>query len=111
MKRKHERAISDTTDIGNRGPQPGDVLVGCIHKPDPNGAHYFYTGNDKGIGVLHVTHPITNEEHMAKWILLCDECLIKFGDRIHDAVEKNEVPLANIATWRKEDGQVVFISS
>lgn len=93
---------------GREGPQVGDVCVGCVHKPNPNGANYFMIATPTGEPNLHVMHPVTKQHAMAKWVLLCDACLLKFGDNIEEAVEKQKIPLTNIMTWRKEDGQVIF---
>jgi hypothetical protein len=91
-----------------KSPQVGDVCVGCVHKPNPNGANYFMVATPKGEPNLHVTHPVTKQHVMAKWVLLCDACRIKFGETIEEDVEAQKVPLSYIMVWRKEDGEVTF---
>jgi 5-methylcytosine-specific restriction endonuclease McrA len=107
MKRNAERLARNRAAIKSEGPQPGDVVVGCVHKPDPRlGSHCFYVGTDTGQPALKLSSPHTE---MAKWIFLCQECNDKFGDRMGDALEKKEVPLTVVATWRKEDGKLTII--
>lgn len=109
-KRAREQ-IAAMLEIGRKGPQPGDVLAGCVHRPRPNGAHYFYAGNEKGEPNLRLENPKSGGAALAEWIVLCDECFTTYAERIQEAIQNKEVPLAFVSTWQEEDGKIVFYPS
>lgn len=111
MRRRAEKRAREKLEDGYKGPQVGDVCVGCVHKPNPNGAHYLMVATDDGEANLHVTHPVTKKSVMAKWILLCDTCFVEFGENIDEAVAQQKIPLTAIKIWREEDGRVDFLMS
>lgn len=81
-------------------PQPGDVLLGCIHKPNPYAAHVFLVPSG-----LPFTRP-DRTTGTAKWIVLCDTCrevYVLSGGRASDA------PLACDATWRDDDEPIKYL--
>jgi len=105
LQRRAEKQARDRAAIKAEGPQPGDVIVGCAHKPDPRrGSHCFYVGTDTGEPSLDL---LTGEK--AKWIFLCQACNDAYGHRMEDALEKREVPLTLVAKWREEDGKLRII--
>ena len=72
-------------------PKPGDVLLGCVHKPNPYNAHIYMIP-----GELRFKRPdgTTGE---AKWIVLCCDCDTKYGDRAAEA------PIGCEHVWQDED--------
>lgn len=84
-------------------PQPGDVLLGCIHYPNPYAAHIFLVPNPNG---LPFRRP--NGTHCsAKWIVLCDTCTAIFMN--HDGRLTPDVPIGCDATWRDDDEPIQYL--
>lgn len=103
IQRNAARNAERRTKIKSEGPQPGDIVVGCIHGPDPRmGAHCFYIGTDTGTPALKIS--FRGKPTMAKWIFLCHECNDAHGKDITAALEQKKVQLRFVHTWTKEDG-------
>jgi hypothetical protein len=81
--------------------------LGCAHKPDPNGAHYFYIEKD---GIWFELPGHAGRKH-ANWLLLCDRCFIKFGDELHANLRAQRVPIGCATVWDEKDGEVIFPTS
>ena len=60
-------------------PQAGDIVAGCIHRPNPARCHFYY-----------VSPPVEMERldgrsERASWVLLCDACHATYVDEPHRA--------------------------
>lgn len=84
-------------------PSPGDVCVGCRHRPDPQSAHFYWVD-----GGLEFTRP---DKHVgtAVWILLCDACVVEHGPDITASIDKGRVKIACDLVW-PEGLNVTFLT-
>lgn len=78
---------------GSPRPRPGDICVGCVHKSDPHGCHYFYLAN----GVLFKSS--TGRVGTASWMLLCDACFMEHGGHIKESLDKDLVQIGFDMVW------------
>lgn len=78
-------------------PKPGDVLLGCVHKPNLYSAHIFLVPNPNG---LPFRRP-DGTHGSAKWIVLCDPCNTVFME--HDGRLTADVPIGCDHVWQDED--------
>jgi len=83
----------------NKQPEPGDILLGCAHAPDPHdGAHIF-----RAECVLFRPN---GKNERSKWIVLCDACfqehVVRLGGRPSDA------SLAFEVVWGENEPPLVF---
>ena len=90
--------IARTTDITNddapKQPSPGDVCIGCMHRPEPeDNAHYYYR-----FAGIEFQRP-DGTQGVAKWLLICDACFIKHGDRMHEDLLAGKVKIACDLKW------------
>ena len=83
-------------------PRPGDVLLGCIHKPIPYFAHVFLIPNPHGLPFRRPDGTTAS----AKWIVLCDRCHVVFLN--HDGVLTPDVPIGCDAVWRDDDEPIKY---
>ena len=72
-------------------PRPGDVLLGCVHRPDPYAAHIYSVPDGLGF-----RRPDGSTE-TAKWIVLCDGCHQRYV--ILRGGSASDAPLARDFTW------------
>src|SRR5271155_1822513 len=86
-------------------PNPGDTVLGCAHKPDLCNCHYYYLGSP---GISY-QRPKDGPWRTADWLLLCDKCFIKFGDDVHDALDRHKLPIACDMIW--ESGMEVTFTN
>lgn len=80
-------------------PQPGDVVVGCRHRPKPSGAHIFK---------LLVKFTFTRADGTksdAQWIFLCDRC---FEKHVASGGRATDAPLACDFVWKESHGKLNF---
>ena len=80
-------------------PTPGDVLVGCVHRPTPDSAHVFYVPD--GVPVRKVTW-MGRSSLVARWIMLCDSCFQLYGGSVLDA------PIGCDHTWTDRDPPIRY---
>jgi hypothetical protein len=87
-----------TTD--KPSPQSGDVLLGCVHRPNPYAAHIFLIPNG-----LPFTRP-DGTTATAQWIVLCDRChtlyVVQRGGLASDA------PIGCDSTWQDDDEPIQY---
>ena len=83
-------------------PSPGDVCIGCVHKPDPHGAHYFYL---PGRTVFVAPDGHTDSP---SWILLCEACFVKHAGQIGDDIKAGLIKFGCDMVW-PEDFHVNFL--
>lgn len=77
-------------------PKPGDVLLGCKHKPNPYASHIFQVPDG-----LSFTRP-DGSKGVAAWIVICDACFTIYGTNAMDA------PLSCDLTWREGRKPLVY---
>jgi hypothetical protein len=85
---------------GRAQPKPGDVLVGCVHRPTPGGAHVFHVPD--GVPVKKVTRT-GRTTLVARWIMLCDSCFRLYGGGVLDA------PIGCDHTWTETDPPIRYM--
>lgn len=79
-------------------PKSGDVLLGCVHRPNIYAAHIFQT---PGISFKRPD----GSKGIATWIVLCDKC---FQEYVVKGDGPTHVPLACDFTWRDRDDPIVY---
>lgn len=82
-------------------PQPGDVIVGCKHRPKLTSAHVFKL--TQGIG-LSFTRP-NGTTGKADWIFLCDKC---FRKHVLTGGLATDAPLSCDFVWKESHGKLNF---
>lgn len=93
-----ETASEAMTDIPQ--PQPGDVLLGCKHRPNIHASHVFQVKTG-----LPFTRP-DGSSATATWIFICDNCFKKHvidGDGL-----ASSAPLSCDMTWKAHFGKLTF---
>jgi hypothetical protein len=68
-------------------PKPGDVLLGCVHRPNPYAAHIFQF--PRGMNFRRPDGTLGE----AKWLALCDVC---FQTHVADPTK---APIGCDLTW------------
>lgn len=84
-------------------PEPGQTVLGCIHKPDPHGAHYYFV---EGEGVTFGRPDGTMG--LSHWIILCFDCADKHGEDLRDAIAEGKLLIGCDMPW-PEDLKVKFV--
>lgn len=83
-------------------PSPGDVCLGCIHKPDPShGCHYYWIGKEgqgPSAGGIRFRRA-DGSEGEASWILLCDLCQVKHAGTLDEDIKAGRVLLNRDMRW------------
>lgn len=75
-------------------PSPGDVCLGCIHRPDPEvGCHYFWLGGNMPFRRTDDTMGY------AKWLLLCSSCFVEHADKISENLRAGKVKVGCDLVW------------
>lgn len=74
-------------------PSPGDVCVGCVHRPDPHNCRYFYLTE-----VLPFTRPDGGKD-AARWMLLCERCYQLEGGDTPSALKQGLIPIGCDMQW------------
>ena len=86
--------------VVNPQPQPGDVLLGCEHRPNPHASHVF-----KLLKGMKFTRPDGTSSN-ASWIFICDACFEKY---VVDAGGlATDAPLACDMTWTSSHAPLTF---
>lgn len=80
-------------------PTPGDVLLGCIHRPDPYDAHIFNIPEG-----LKFTKP-DKTKGTAEWIILCDACFARYG------AQPSHAPISCDCVWKESDKPLKYKES
>lgn len=84
-------------------PSPGDICIGCVHKPEPDGCHYFY------LGTSGITFKSPNgRSGTASWMLLCDACFIKHAGTMKEDINDGRVQIGCDMVW-PDDLRVNFL--
>ena len=83
-------------------PSPGDVCLGCVHKPDPDGCHYFYMASGVGFKTT------TGRAGSAYWMFLCEACFVKYAGNIKANIDSGSLQIGCDMVW-PEDLQVTFV--
>jgi hypothetical protein len=81
-------------------PSPGDICVGCIHRPNPDGCHYYYI--PEGMKFSPPGEPLDMAKaKSAHWILLCDICEqgVNDGGGITNSIEEGKLLIGCDMEW------------
>ena len=87
------------------GPSAGEVVMGCIHRPDPNhGSHYYWVA--EGIEFMP---PRSDTRLRATWLVLCKKCFRKYDSDFTAHVEAGRVQFGCHTIWPEDAPSLVFI--
>jgi len=77
-------------------PKPGDVLLGCVHRPNPYAAHIFQL--HEGINFKRPDGTLGE----AKWIALCAAC---FRDHVDSPMK---APIGCDLVWHENAAPIEY---
>jgi hypothetical protein len=91
-------------------PQPGETILGCAHRPDPQVAHYYRASIRFQRNTLPKSKPLDLSRkgtdaptdpkiRTSDWLLICDDCFMKFGENISEALTKHQLPIGCDTEW------------
>jgi len=77
-------------------PSVGDVCLGCVHRPDPHAAHFYW-----------LPEPIVfkrpdDSSATARWFILCKPCHMLQTGSVRDDIAAGRLRVAYDFTWTKE---------
>ena len=96
----HKSFLPELCDCGvnsAKQPKPGDVLLGCIHRPDVHGKSHVFS-LPKG---LEFRRPDGSSGN-ATWVLLCNQCFTKHAD------DPLKAPIGCDLTWEEGDEPIQY---
>ena len=102
MRKRAVQALQ--TPSPGTAPSPGDVCVGCVHKPSPHGCHYYYVGSG-GDGISFKSPG--GRAGTASWMLLCNACFVKHADHLSEDLDAGRVLIGCDMIW-PDDLQITF---
>jgi hypothetical protein len=85
---------------GRAQPRPGDVLLGCAHRPSPYAGHIYSIPNG-----LPFRRP-NRTAATAKWIVLCGDCQRRYV--LLGGGSATDAPIACDYTWEKDDEPIQY---
>lgn len=76
-------------------PKPGEILLGCVHRPNPYKSHLFKIDGD----AIRFQRP-DGSTGSATWLVLCAECFVA-GDPL-------KAPIGCDYTWEDGDTDIHY---
>ncbi len=79
-------------------PSPGDLVVGCVHRPSPHGSHVIRVDPGVPFAMRMPVGDVDREtlevwgEALANWIFVCDDCFDHYPVR-------QEIPIGCAMRW------------
>lgn len=81
-------------------PQPGDVMLGCVHRPNPYSAHVYQV--PKGMPFKRPD----GTSATATWIVLCAGCHGRYV--VAGSGNASDAPIACDLTWEADDPPIQY---
>jgi hypothetical protein len=78
-------------------PAPGDLLLGCKHRPDVYKSHVFRAD-------MLFRRP-DGSSRIARWLILCDRCFQRYAIQEGDP---SKAPIGCERIWREEDPPIQY---
>ena len=93
-------------------PSPGDFVVGCVHRPNPDGSHVIYIAPGLPIALVkqdarargghrHFLVGGIEAGARAHWLFVCDACFDFYAIR-------SEIPIGCASVWPEGARPLVY---